>query len=393
MKRTGRHWVGGLLVGLLVVSVMPAAAQQPYVLGPGDVIEVSVFGYPDLSRIVAIMPDGRVSLPIVGTVPAAGLTVDQLAATLTRAYAAFIRNPQVSVTVREFRKLSVSILGQVARPGTYALQPGARLLDLLAAAGGVTDVADLAEAHLIRPGDPPLAIDLKKVLAGDPSANIVLQGGETLVVREDFFSVVNVVGEVLRPGQYRLRGEMRVLDVLLLAGGLKDTASLAQSTLVRRSGEREPLRLDRLLLRQEMDANVIVRPGDTLIIPLETNNKFFVLGDVRAPGQFVMRGSVTLLEAVAMAGGPLSRAFATARTLYLIRRSGTLERPPAGVKVEKLEGGGVLVTIELSDIQRGSPAGAIAVQPGDVIVIPESGLSSISQILSILAGVRNVTGP
>jgi polysaccharide export outer membrane protein len=388
-----RGWSVLLMVCLLTAVATSAIAQQPYVLGPGDVIEVTVFGYPDLTRMIPIMPDGRVSLPLVGSVTAAGLTVDQLVAILTRAYAAYIRNPQVSVSVREFRKVSVSILGQVVRPGTYTLTPGARLLDLISAAGGLTVDADLREAHLVKSGAAPVAIDLQKVLAGDPSANAVLQGGETLVVREDFFTVVNVIGEVVRPGQYRLRGEMRVLDVLLLAGGLKDSASLNQATLIRRSGEREPLRLDRLLLRQEMDLNVIIRPGDTLIIPLETHNKFYVLGDVRSPGQFVIRGDVTLLEAVAMAGGPLSRAFATARTLYLVRRSGTLERPPAGVKVEKLQGGGVILTIELGDIQRGSPAGAIAVQPGDVIVIPESGLSSVTQILSILAGIRNVTGP
>ncbi|HEV8352616.1 MAG TPA: SLBB domain-containing protein [bacterium] len=389
----GQRLIVLLLICVLATAAVPAAAQQPYLLGPGDVIEVSVFGYPDLTRLVPIMPDGKVSLPLVGTVTAEGLTVDQFTAVLTRAYAAYIRNPQVSVSVREFRKVSVSILGQVARPGTYALTPGARILDLISAAGGVTDVADLREAHLVRPGQPPQVVDLQKVLAGDPAANFALAGGETLVVREDLFNLVNIVGEVVRPGQYRLRGEMRVLDVLLLAGGLKDTASLNQSTLVRRSGEREPLRLDRLLLRQEMEQNVIIRPGDTLIIPLETNNKFFVLGDVRSPGQFVIRGAVTLLEAVAMAGGPIPRAFGTARRVYLVRRTGTLDRPPAGVTVEKLEGGGVLLAIEIGDIQRGSPAGAISVQPGDVIVIPESGLSSIAQILSILAGIRNVTAP
>jgi polysaccharide export outer membrane protein len=378
-----------MLACVLALTSAPAIAQQPYLLGPGDLIEVTIFGYPELSRTVPIMPDGKVSLPLVGSIAAAGLTVDQLTAQLARAYAAFIRNPQVSVTIREFRRLSVSVLGQVARPGTYALLPGARLLDLIAAGGGLTDAADLHEAHLVRSGEPPQPIDLEKVLAGDPAANILLTGGETLVVREDLFNLVNVVGEVVRPGQYRLRGQMRVLDVLLMAGGLTPAASLTQATLVRRTGQREPLGLDRLLLRQDMELNVIIRPGDTLIIPLETNDKFFVLGDVRAPGQFVIRGEVTLLQAVAMAGGPISRNFATARTVYLVRRKGTIDRPPAGSKVEKLDGG-ILMTIALADVQRGGSAGNFLIEPADVIVIPESGLSSIQSILNILSGLQRV---
>ena len=129
----GRNrWIrspGVILPVLLVAAMMaPAAAQAPaeaYRLGPEDVLEVSVWGHADLARTVTVGPDGKISLPLVGVVAAGGLTVDALTRLLTRAYDTYIVNPRVSVSVREYRKLRVSVLGQVVRPGAYAL-PRAR---------------------------------------------------------------------------------------------------------------------------------------------------------------------------------------------------------------------------------------------------------------------------
>ncbi|MDR7421719.1 MAG: SLBB domain-containing protein, partial [Armatimonadota bacterium] len=299
-----------VLVGLLLVGGAPVWAQtgapppgtsspgavpSTYVLGPEDVLEISVWGYPDLTRVVAVLPDGRISVPLVGAVMAAGQTVEQLTRTLVRGFARYIREPQVTVIVKEFRKVRASVLGQVARPGTYALPPGARLLDLISAAGGLTEVASLGDAQLLRGGRPPVTVDLDRVLGGDPEANVELTGGEALVVREDLINIVNVAGEVIKPGRYRLKGEMRVLDVLLLAGGLTERASVTAARLVR-GGQAHGLALDALLLRQDMSHNVRLRPGDTLLVPEETNNKIYVLGDVNSPGVFPLKGEVTLLQ-------------------------------------------------------------------------------------------------
>jgi polysaccharide export outer membrane protein len=393
-----------LLAGALSAPAQPAgapaapgaaagAAPAPagaYVLGPEDVLEISVWGYPDLTRVVAVLPDGRVSVPLVGYVRAAGLTLEQLTRALVRGFARYIRDPQVTVIVKEFRRVRASVLGQVARPGTYALPPGARLLDLLSAAGGLTEVASLADAQLLRAGQPAVAVDLERVLAGDPEANVELAGGETLVVREDLVNVVSVAGEVVRPGRYRLKGEMRVLDVLLLAGGLTEKASVTAARLVR-GGQPQPLALDALLLRQEMSRNVRLQPGDVLLVPEETNTKIYVLGDVNHPGVFALKGDVTLLQAVAMAGGPVQRGPATARTVHIVRR-GTVERAVVAgdardVKVEVLPGGRALISADLQALLRNSASRDIAVQPGDVIVVPQSGLTGLQIALNILAGL------
>ncbi len=392
MRRPAAVILAAALIAL--VTGPPALGQQAgYILGPEDVLEVTVWGYPDLTRVVTVRPDGRISLPIVGTVTAAGLSVERLTQILTRAYAAYIRDPQVTVIVREFRKIRVSVLGQVAKPGTYVLPPGSRLLDLLSAAGGLTEVASLKEAQLIRPGQPATPVDLERLLAGDLEANVVLRGGETLVVPEDLVNIVNVLGEVVRPGRYRLKGEMRVLDVLLVAGGLTEKASVTEARLVRASRETGRLGLDRLLLHQDMSYNVRIQPGDTLMIPEETNNKVYVIGDVNSPGVFVLKTPVTLLQAIAMAGGPVPRGVATAKTAHVVRRSGNTEnRIVAGTaRVEPLPGGGALITVDLQALLRGGDVTRdVAVEPGDVVVVPQSGLSGFQVILSILAGLVSI---
>jgi polysaccharide export outer membrane protein len=297
---------------ILTLVASPVFAQQPYVLGPEDVIEVTVYGQADLTRTVAILPDGTISLPLAGTITVSGLTIDELTKQLAAAYALYIKNPQVAVIVKGFRKLSVSVIGQVTRPGTYDLKPGATILDALSAAGGLTDKASVSQAHLIRA-----------------------------------------------------------------------------------SGESQPLFLEDLLVRQDMQRNIQLQTGDTLLVPEELANRFYVLGDVNTPGVFVLRGEVTVVQALAMAGGPAQRGVGTARTVHIVRRNGAAPQLPAEYgKVEKLPNNGALITVDLQAVmQRGDLSHDVHVQAGDIIVVPQAGLSNASSIVSILAGLATIFKP
>ena len=291
----------------LATSAFSQPASQPYTLGPEDVIEVIVYGQPDLTRTVAVLPDGTISLPLVGIVRAAGLTIEELTRRLTEAYAVYLKNPQVSVVVKEFRRIRVSVIGQVTRPGTYELRPGATVLDALSAAGGLTEKASVTDARLVRA-----------------------------------------------------------------------------------TGETRPLALDALLVRQELQHNITVAPGDTIIVPEDTVNRFYVLGDVNSPGLFPLRGEVTVLQALAMAGGPVQRGAATARTIHIVRRGGA-QPPPAAGRVERLPNNGVLITVDLQAVmERGDLRRDLLVQPGDIIVVPQAGLTTVSTIVSILAGIATI---
>ena len=398
--RYGLHGSTAILItALLVLSLSGTAGSAPpaaYVVGTGDLLEISVWGYPDLTRQIAIAPDGKITLPLVGSISTTGMTVQRLTTLLTKAYAEFIIDPHVMVTIREYRKLHASVLGQVARPGAYDLPLGTRLLDLVAAGGGLTDTASLKGAQLLRPGQPPVTVDLTRAIAGDAAVNVSLAGGETLVVPEDLTGYVIVQGEVVRPGRYRLKGDMRLIDLLALAGGLTERASVTQASLTRGPSKTEPLALDGLLLRQEMDRNVPLQPGDIVTIPEETNNKIYVIGDLKSPGVFPLKGQVTLLQAIAMAGGPEQRGLGTAKAAYIVRRGGgdTPSTPvvqagpatPGSPAPRALPNGRSLITADLSAIMR-DPGKDVAVQPGDVVVLPMSGFGALQVIANILSGL------
>ncbi len=129
----------GLLLGLLLAlpgGAAPAAAE-PYLLAAGDKLLVRVWGHADLSGEVAVTPEGRIGLPLIGAVPAAGLTPEDLAAEIARRLGArYLVNPQVTVEVREYRPFF--ILGQVNRPGSYPYRPGMTVREAAAVAGGYT---------------------------------------------------------------------------------------------------------------------------------------------------------------------------------------------------------------------------------------------------------------
>jgi len=383
-----------LLLALPAPPAVNAALQRAaggYVLGPADVLVITVWGFPELTTEAAVRPDGKIAVPLAGTLQAAGLSVERLTQDLARAYAETILDPQVTVVVKEFRKIQVLVMGQVARPGTYPLAPGARLLDALSAAGGVTDIADAQQARLLQQGTSPRVVNLQRALEGDPEANLLLLGGETLVVSEDLANVVSVGGEVARPGRYRLKGEVRVLDALILAGGLTDRASVSQALITRASGERPAFDLERLMLSQDMNQNIVLQPGDTLFIPDDTTSRFYVVGDVSHPGVYPLKGHVTVLEAIAIAGGPTQHGIGTAKTVQIVRRNdGSSPDITASTQpwpVQRLGDRGVVMTLDLSAMTRGDLSKDEPLRPGDVLVVPETGASAIPIILQVIGTI------
>src|ERR1700730_12844403 len=132
-----------LVVSVMLVGLISGAAASPapkpavpatYVLGPGDTIDVQVFGEPDLSRTVMIKPDGTVALALVNEVKASGKTTGQLQEELTKMYAKYLKTPSISVVVHEFRIDRVYLLGQFKTPGEFQLRNNVGILELVASA-------------------------------------------------------------------------------------------------------------------------------------------------------------------------------------------------------------------------------------------------------------------
>lgn len=174
---------------LKVVSELPAPAAvrggvaQP--IAVSDVIEVSVFQVPDLSRTVQVDDRGFVSLPLIGQIPAAGKSVQSLQQDIEKAYGSrYLQSPNVSVFVKESAARRVTVDGEVRRSGVYPLPPSASLLDVVALAGGLSDVADTSKVYVFRKVDDTNYVanySIANIRSGGRS-NPPVHGGDVVVV-------------------------------------------------------------------------------------------------------------------------------------------------------------------------------------------------------------------
>jgi polysaccharide biosynthesis/export protein len=177
-------------------SAIPAMASDPpkkaattdpnYVIGAQDVLDISVWKEPDVSRVVPVRPDGKISLPLLNDVQAAGLTPPQLAAQITDSLKKYVTTPQVTVIVTTINSQRVYILGEVTRPGAYPILPGMSVLQALSSAGGFTQYARVKSIFVRRfenGKEVKYPFNYKDVINGKkPEQDILLKAGDTIVV-------------------------------------------------------------------------------------------------------------------------------------------------------------------------------------------------------------------
>src|SRR4051794_8429885 len=188
--------ISRIAAALLVLLCGAAAAQtattqteqdppNAYQIGLGDVLEVSVWKNPELSVTVPVRPDGRISVPLLGDVQAAGLTPLALKATLMQGYKEYVTAPAVSVVVKEIHSRKIFVTGEVAHPGAYDLQPRTKLMQALSLAGGLTPYAR-GRVVLLRDGhdgksDKRFEYKVDSIISGKrPEDNVLLLPGDTL---------------------------------------------------------------------------------------------------------------------------------------------------------------------------------------------------------------------
>ncbi len=156
-----------------------------YKIGPEDLLDISVWKNPELSRTVPVRPDGKVSLPLVNDIQAAGLTPTALRQQLIDRLAEFIPAPEVAVIVREVHSMKVAVVGSVKTPGRYEIKSAATVLEMIALAQGFTDFAARDRIVILRQENGEskrIPFNYRKVAAGDEQANLVVQPGDIIVV-------------------------------------------------------------------------------------------------------------------------------------------------------------------------------------------------------------------
>jgi polysaccharide export outer membrane protein len=241
----------------IFLAVMPmasiCAAQEPgeYIVGSNDVLAIMVIDQPQLTGKYIVRADGTFTLPLIGRLKAGGLSVQEVENDVRdRLAKGYLKNPQVGVSVDQYRSQQIFVMGEVRQPGTLPFTGSMRVIEALARAGSTTERAG-TEAVIVRlpSGAPPpdaaaieraqnskdsdvIRVNLQSLQAGALSQNFPLRAGDTIVVPRA--ESVFVSGQVRSAGEYVIRTGMTVRQVLALAGGVTDRGSTRRIQIIRR---------------------------------------------------------------------------------------------------------------------------------------------------------------
>lgn len=248
-----------------------APADEIYRISEGDKLSVLVWGRPELSGKKVVGPDGRLSMPLAGSVSVALRTRDEVARALEQSLEKFYVHPSVTLEVDEYVGNRIVLLGRVENPGVIRFDGPPTLIEALSRAGALPVLdkkATLTRCAVVRGRDRILWVDLKALLsAGALSFNIRLRQGDLVYIPDSDDTLVYVLGEVQRPGAYRLTPDMSLMDALAQAGGPTQDAAPSKMKLVRSSSHLEldiPLST---LLDPNGTRNVGLEEGDIIWIP------------------------------------------------------------------------------------------------------------------------------
>lgn len=238
--------IGGLQAAPVEFETLgvPSPATPPQAvlqLGPGDAVTVRVFGRPEFDTTSYVGEDQNLNVPLAGPVRVGGLSPSAAANKIATALrqGEFLVDPQVSVTLEQFRSQQVSVLGEVRTPGRFALESKTSVLDMLALAGGVNEIGADVIYLMRRSADGQMqnqAIDLKKLIGGNASQfSVSLQGGDSIYVprAEQFY----VYGEVQAPNMYRLEPGTTVVQAIARSGGLTPRGSDSRIEIRRKNSK------------------------------------------------------------------------------------------------------------------------------------------------------------
>ena len=218
------------------------SVSPKFSIGRGDDLDVSVYGVPEMSQHVRVGTSGEVNLPLVGRIPIAGLSSEEAQAEIEKRLidGGFVKNPHVTVYVKDYTTEEVSIVGEVNKPGSYPALATRRLYDALQEAGGLTQTASKT-VSITHAGqrDNPIVLKLSDDPYKSAQANVEILPGDSIAVSKA--RLVYVIGEVSRPGGYVLESDqgssesLTVMRVIALASGPLHGASLNRSKIIRRT--------------------------------------------------------------------------------------------------------------------------------------------------------------
>lgn len=319
----------------------------------GDNIEINVAGEQELTGKYQVSNEGKINLPVVGSLKVEGLSEADAAAAIIKALQSVMYDPQVTLKILERDKFQISISGEVKQSGMLTMFVGDRLIQAIATAG-YTESADLANVVIFRK-DLRMVVDITKSLSGtDTASNLELMPGDSIIVSKLAGSqFVLMLGKIEKQGYIPFHAGLSINEAVALAGGLSATADSSKITIKSLEANTETTVDFSKPGQNEGKTDVVLHAGDTIIIPEREKSIFTVLGSVNRPGQYDMKDEVTLSNALALAGG-YPKGSAIDRVAVLRSSSG---------KPEPL-------MFDLRKIMAGTVADPV-LQPGDKVLVPD----------------------
>lgn len=284
-----RRFIYPLFIAVLIFALphlTNAADDQTYVIGDEDMLQVSVWGSPELTIQVPVRPDGMITVPPAGDVKAAGLTPRELKAVLEKELTKYVKTPDVNIVVTAVNSFKVFVLGEgicgatsggttggastsgVSASGAITLKRATTLLQLLAQLGSLQN-ADLSNSYVLRNGQK-LDVDLHKlVIKGDISQDMQLRPNDVIFIPDNFEKRIMVLGEVRTPSVIQYREGMTVLDAILGAGGFTQFANPNNVVVVRKEGNELrniEVRLKNIIKKGKVSSDLPLKPGDRIVV-------------------------------------------------------------------------------------------------------------------------------
>lgn len=301
----------------------PLPSEQRYRIGPGDLLDIRVFGHPEMGIEARVDPMGRIRVPFLDELQAACLTEAQLGQAIESKLRKYLRAPQVAVLVKDFQSQPVAVIGAVQHPGRFLLQRRVRLLEMLGYAGGQTVNAG-STIHLIRSKDYDFCALGNATASAPPNAVAAVAAVSDAAKTE--------AKTEAKPGE-----EEKLFDGKFIAINLRD------------------------LLTGGLDANLFVEPGDIVSVP--EADQVFLTGGVMRPGPIPLRQATTLSQAIGLAGGFFPDA--AKKRVRLMRQA-----PGSATREEQI--------LDYEAIEK-RKAQDIVLQPNDLVEVPSSTAKSMGR--------------
>ncbi|MBP3251027.1 MAG: SLBB domain-containing protein, partial [Prevotella sp.] len=349
---------------------MNIATPQNYLLGPGDVVSIDIYGASQESITETITPDGYVTVEGFGPIQLAGLTVQQAQARLRSQLGSRYQSSQIRMGVGQTRTITINIAGEVKMPGTYTMSAFATVFNALYMAGGVNDLGTLRNIKVYRNNRLISTVDIYDyIINGKATGNVRLTDNDMIIV-DAYDCLVSIDGRVKRPMYYEMKQGESMKSLLKYAGGFAGDAYRNSVRVIRRSGA-----LYSVHTVNEFDMGSFhMADGDSVTVDSivkRFSNMAEVKGAVFRPGPYQIGGELTTVRSLIEQAGLTEDAFTAHAVMHRMKEDRTLE----------------VLSVDIASIMDGSVPDVV-LRNEDVLYVPSRKEVTENQTLTIHGEVQ-----